>query len=1251
MALFPVSAARPRLAPRVLLLALLAAVALVALTAAPAAHAAPVVGIAPDTSATTTGTAPFDPSSGPGKDADAADADVRTYDTVTFGWTINVNSSIGATESYDKLTFTEVLPAALRWDTANIPLYCKGAGWGISGDGLTLTCVYVPSGATAHTGQTLNFQLTATAREVPDLTLAAPDPGSTTAVVTYAGGSTSPAASSTAEDVTVRAAPYFDIYKNSNPVGTIAPGGYNITYTIGMKIPQSRFSTYGLRGFEHPDTGVDFLDDYSQISPNATFVSCSTVTGLTCTDDPLSSTTDVHFGQFAANVPTASNNTLGSATITYFVPASDVTAPGGVLTTINNVGTLTGTAEAGLLPLTDADSTDNTSTYNLITQGGSGNGNLTKRFLDANGATLPTQANGNDGNGQAQIGQVVVSELQLGNTSQTAPVPAPAVCDVWDATRLSLSADGPGPLAHGGKPVWAQTVPGGWTEGVDYVVEYGTQAAATGDDATRWTALRSRTNCTDGSDTWTTTAPSDLSTVTKVRIRLLNDMAPAAATLKFRVNLKISGTTDGDLAANFLGRRFGSAGTWATSNYQPATHAGFGQGDRVRINGVTVSISKRASNPSVTAGQPAVILSGGVVQFELKPKVTGIDIGAGTPTATDVVVQDRLPLGLSWDSAQATTPSDLTPTLSSDGAGRQILTWHIASVVKGAEPVLTYWVKSASTSIGNLVNDAIIASAEDFGGLSAFPSGNPTDQHLSHQTVTLQSPGGVQISKAALQTTVEPGDDLGFAITYANLRPTSIANVDIIDVLPFAGDDSTAGGAPGRTPHTDRHGTLGVTSVAVAAGESVRYTDADPADLIQSTDPNITDNALYGVLLAGTSWCVEADFGTAGCPATLADVTAVRLGRASLASGASGTVTLTIAPRGDRSGDVYANTAAIRYGTGNLGAVSNVASSNVVASSIGDYVWSDEDRDGVQGVAEPALPGVPVTLSGTDKHGGHVSVATVTDADGKYRFTSSTQAGQDDGTLDLVSGSYVVTFGTAGLPQGTVFTAPLAAAGTTATDSDADVSTGRSGTIALPDPSPTGLDGEDLTIDAGVVLGHPAPPAPDPDPEPTKTAVTPPPAVTPPAPPAPAPPPAVPATAPPVKGKAKLAITSTPSVKTVKPGDSVTYTIVVKNTGSAAAKDTVVCTTPAKGLTIGRVPSGATLRDGTLCWKVGALKAGGKKTVKVTLHATASAHGSAVPNVASVKATGVTSRSAKPKVAVKRAKPTVAANRGSGVTG
>ncbi|HWH92339.1 MAG TPA: SdrD B-like domain-containing protein [Baekduia sp.] len=1233
---------------RLTLLAALAALAALSVAASPAS-AAPVVHIAPDASATTDGTAPFDAAPGPGKDAGATDGDVRSYDTVTFGWTINVNSSIGANESYDKLTFQQTLPAELGWQASSVPLYCKGPGWGIIGQ--TLTCVYVPTSSTNHTGTTLNFSLSAVASSQPDGTAATPTAGSTQAAVTY-GGTDSAPDTSTAPAVTIRSAPYLDMYKSS-PSGTIAPAagarpaGYLISYAIGLKLPSARLSTFGLRGFQLPNAPVAFTDDYSAVSPNARFDSCSTVTGLSCTDNAATHTVDVSFGAFNAGAPNPSNGVLANATIKIFVPAGDVTDPSGVLSTRNELTGLVADAPlagGGTTPVAEGDTTNNAATYNLITQGGSGNASFTKRFLDQNGNLLSTQAVASDGNGQAQTHQVVLSDMTIGNSSATAPVPAPALCDVWDATRLRLSTAGPGPAAHGGAPVWAQTVPGGWTAGVDYVVEYGTQSAATGTDSARWTALKTRTACDDATDSWSTTPPSDLSTVTKVRITLANPLAAAAASVRFRVNLEVEGGATGDYAANFLGRKVGG-GAWTTSTYNPATHVGYGTGDRVRINGVTVALSKRASTPSVTAGSTATILSGQPVQFELSPTVSAQDIGAGAPYATDVVVRDRLPIGLAFDPTKPTTPSGLEPVLSSDGSGRQILTWHIPTLTKGSEPKLTYWVTSATTSIGNLANDAIIASAEDIGSLTDFPSPSTTNQHYSRQIVALQSPGGVQISKAALQTIVEPGDALGFKVTYANLRASSVTSVDIIDVLPFTGDGSTAGGAPGRTPATDRHGTLGVTSVDVAAGETVLYTDADPVAVHQATDPNITNNALYGVLPSGRDWCPATAFGTTGCPSGLSAVTAVRVQRASLPSGASGTITLELAPDGDRSGDIYANTAAIRYGSGNLGAVSNVASSSVVASRIGDYVWSDLDRDGVQDAGEPALPGVPVRLTGTDKHGHAVDVTTSTGADGKYLVTSSTQPGQDAHVLDLVSGSYVVTFGTDGLPEGTVFTTPLAAAGTGAADSDADPVTGRSATITLPDPSPSGVDGEDLTIDAGVVLGQPEP-APAPEPTTTSSQPTPTPARTTPTVPPPAPSPSTGAQA-----KPKLTIRSTPSVSSVRPGEDITYTIVVKNAGQAGAQDTQICAAVPSGMTIRHVPKGASLRDGRLCWKLGTVAAGAHRTVKVTMHVTRAAKPGAVSNTAAVSAKGVASRSAKPKVTVRRAQRAPVAQRGAGVTG
>ena len=66
---------------------------------------------------------------------------------------------------------------------------------------------------------------------------------------------------------------------------------------------------------------------------------------------------------------------------------------------------------------------------------------------------------------------------------------------------------------------------------------------------------------------------------------------------------------------------------------------------------------------------------------------------------------------------------------------------------------------------------------------------------------------------------------------------------------------------------------------------------------------------------------------------------------------------------------------------------------------IGDFVWVDTDRDGVQDPGEPGIAGVTVTLSGA------ANATTTTDANGGYLFSG------------LLAGNYTVTVG-AGIPAG-----------------------------------------------------------------------------------------------------------------------------------------------------------------------------------------------------------------------------------------
>ncbi|MFE6610059.1 SdrD B-like domain-containing protein [Amycolatopsis sp. NPDC057786] len=112
---------------------------------------------------------------------------------------------------------------------------------------------------------------------------------------------------------------------------------------------------------------------------------------------------------------------------------------------------------------------------------------------------------------------------------------------------------------------------------------------------------------------------------------------------------------------------------------------------------------------------------------------------------------------------------------------------------------------------------------------------------------------------------------------------------------------------------------------------------------------------------------------------------------------------------------------------------------------IGEFVWNDLDRDGLQDSGEPGVQGVKVTL----KDASGTALGTLsTGADGKYRFTK------------LKDGIYQVCFDIAGLP----FTYTAKDAGDDAKDSDADPATGCTATTTVGPRKRI-----DLTLAAGLV--------------------------------------------------------------------------------------------------------------------------------------------------------------------------------------
>ncbi|MHA4871270.1 SdrD B-like domain-containing protein [Duganella sp. PWIR1] len=143
---------------------------------------------------------------------------------------------------------------------------------------------------------------------------------------------------------------------------------------------------------------------------------------------------------------------------------------------------------------------------------------------------------------------------------------------------------------------------------------------------------------------------------------------------------------------------------------------------------------------------------------------------------------------------------------------------------------------------------------------------------------------------------------------------------------------------------------------------------------------------------------------------------------------------------------------------GNTGAIALTpgSSNNTVDAglyrpvSLGDTVWYDTNRNGVQDGGEAGVAGVKVTL--LDANGNPVAGATATtDASGHYQFSN------------LKPGSYSVQFDKTTLPAAYDFTG-AGQGGNAAADSDADTVTGKTGQVTLN-------SGEsNQTLDAGIIV-------------------------------------------------------------------------------------------------------------------------------------------------------------------------------------
>ncbi len=274
----------------------------------------------------------------------------------------------------------------------------------------------------------------------------------------------------------------------------------------------------------------------------------------------------------------------------------------------------------------------------------------------------------------------------------------------------------------------------------------------------------------------------------------------------------------------------------------------------------------------------------------------------------------------------------------------------------------------------------------------------------------VQDPGEPGLPGIAVTVTT-PGSD-GLLGTPDDIAIETLTDADgryLVGGLPGVAVTvtyDTAGLGEGLVPDSDLDGG-DPTSTSV---------ELDPGDAIRNVDYGIVgDASLTGVVYDDRDGDGVQDSGEVGIPGV--DVTVVW-------DGPNGPVTLVVTTDGDgrwgltnlppgdyevtlevttlRDGDV-ATTPIVVSVVVPAGGTATVEHGATAGAAVGDRIWNDSDRDGVQDPGEPGLSGVRVTL--TDAVGSVVDTAT-TDGNGGYRFD------------DLVPGRYTVTVDPTTLPGG-----------------------------------------------------------------------------------------------------------------------------------------------------------------------------------------------------------------------------------------
>ncbi|KGM94288.1 hypothetical protein Z968_11910 [Clostridium novyi A str. 4552] len=255
-------------------------------------------------------------------------------------------------------------------------------------------------------------------------------------------------------------------------------------------------------------------------------------------------------------------------------------------------------------------------------------------------------------------------------------------------------------------------------------------------------------------------------------------------------------------------------GEYVLGNYKPETHENIGQGDRVKLSKAIVRIENTANKEVIKPNED--------VKFNLKWSFTTNRKIGDSKVKDEIVVKSILPKELSYKSGTSSIENkSIEPTTKKNEDGSTILTWTIKnSEINIDRGDITYEAKSNLTfDRENIESKAVIYSPMDV---------SSEEKRTSTIGLTTLNMAMWKIDQEVLQKEIEKNKDINYVLSYFQTYNKEYRNVDIIDVIPFNGDNRG----------TKYSGKCFLKSIKSNVGEEIYISYDDPKTINKNPKEN-----------------------------------------------------------------------------------------------------------------------------------------------------------------------------------------------------------------------------------------------------------------------------------------------------------------------------------------------------------------------------------------------------------------------------